>query len=69
MTGPALKPNVTLPVRATLPLYTDGLVQRRRSALDHRISRAAAVVRDGRACIRDDLAGAISSRFGPSGGY
>jgi len=61
--------HVTLPARATLLLYTDGLVERRRSALDHGISRVAALVQDGRASTLDDLANQIMSRLAPSGGY
>ena len=59
---------VTMPARATLVLYTDGLVERRRSALEHGISRVAALVQDGRACALDDLANQIMSRLAPSGG-
>jgi serine phosphatase RsbU (regulator of sigma subunit)/anti-sigma regulatory factor (Ser/Thr protein kinase)/transcriptional regulator with GAF, ATPase, and Fis domain len=61
--------HVTLPARTTLLLYTDGLVERRRSALDHGISRVAAVAQDGRASTLDDLADQIMSRLAPSGGY
>jgi serine phosphatase RsbU (regulator of sigma subunit)/anti-sigma regulatory factor (Ser/Thr protein kinase) len=61
--------HVTMPARATLLLYTDGLVERRRSALDHGISRVAAVAQDARASTLDDLANQIMSRLAPSGGY
>ena len=37
---------MTMPPRATLLLYTDGLVERRRESLDHGIARAADVVQD-----------------------
>ena len=60
---------VTVPARATLLLYTDGLVERRRSALEHGISRAAAIVQDGRASALDDLANQIMSGLAPTGGY
>jgi anti-sigma regulatory factor (Ser/Thr protein kinase) len=60
---------VTIPARATLLLYTDGLVERRREALDLGISRVAAVVQDGRSSTLDDLANQIMSAVAPSGGY
>jgi serine phosphatase RsbU (regulator of sigma subunit)/anti-sigma regulatory factor (Ser/Thr protein kinase) len=55
--------------RATLLLYTDGLVERRRSALQHGISRAAGLVQEGRASMLDDLANEVMSGLAPSGGY
>jgi len=60
---------VTVPARATLLLYTDGLVERRRTTLDQGISRVAAVAQDARAAALDDLANHIMSRAAPSGGY
>ncbi len=60
---------VTLPARATLLLYTDGLVERRRISLDDGISRAATLVQDGRTSPLDDLANQIMSGLAPSGGY
>lgn len=60
---------VTLPARATLLLYTDGLVERRRTALGQGISRAAALVQDGRASTLDDLANQIMSGLAPGEGY
>lgn len=61
--------HVTVPARATLLLYTDGLVERRRQTLNLGISRAAAVVQDGRTSTLDDLANQIMSEVAPSGGY
>jgi serine phosphatase RsbU (regulator of sigma subunit)/anti-sigma regulatory factor (Ser/Thr protein kinase)/transcriptional regulator with GAF, ATPase, and Fis domain len=61
--------HVTVPAHATLLLYTDGLVERRRSSLEHGISRAATLVHDGRASALDDLADHVMSRLAPSGGY
>ncbi len=61
--------HVTLPARATLLLYTDGLVERRRTALEDGISRVAALIRDGRSSALDDLANELMSRLAPSGGY
>src|ERR1700742_4225811 len=46
---------VTMPPRSTLLFYTDGLVERRRSALDLGISRVATVVQEGRTSTLDDL--------------
>ena len=60
---------VTIPARATLLLYTDGLVERRRFGLEHGISRAAAFVQDGRVLALDDLANQIMSGLAPTGGY
>ncbi|MFS0897322.1 SpoIIE family protein phosphatase [Mycolicibacterium litorale] len=60
---------VTLAAGATLLLYTDGLVERRRQPLEHGISRAAALVQDRRASTLDDLADSIMSRLAPAGGY
>jgi anti-sigma regulatory factor (Ser/Thr protein kinase) len=61
--------HVTLPARATLLFYTDGLVERRRSPLDDGISRAAELVQAGRASPLDELANQIMSRLAPSDGY
>jgi anti-sigma regulatory factor (Ser/Thr protein kinase) len=60
---------VTIPPRATLLLYTDGLVERRRRLLYQGISRAAALVQDGRDSTLDDLANQIMSGLAPDGGY
>ncbi len=61
--------SVTLPARASLVLYTDGLVERRRVPVDDGIARAAAFVQEGIASPLDDLANQIMSRLAPSGGY
>jgi serine phosphatase RsbU (regulator of sigma subunit)/anti-sigma regulatory factor (Ser/Thr protein kinase) len=66
---PRPEARVTIPARATLVLYTDGLVERRRIALEHGISRVAALVQDGRGSELEDLANEIMSRLAPSGGY
>lgn len=60
---------VSIPARATLVLYTDGLVERRRRPLTDGISRAAAVIKDGSASTLDELADSIMSRLAPAGGY
>ena len=66
---PRPEAHVTLPARATLLLYTDGLVERRRLALDDGISRAASLLKEGLTSDLDDLANQIMSRLAPSGGY
>lgn len=66
---PRPEAHITISPRATLLLYTDGLVERRRSSLDVGIARAAALVQDGRAATLDDLANQIMLRLAPNGGY
>jgi serine phosphatase RsbU (regulator of sigma subunit)/anti-sigma regulatory factor (Ser/Thr protein kinase) len=66
---PRPEARVTIPARATLLLYTDGLVERRRSALDHGIARVSNLLRDGRSSALDDLANQIMSGLAPSDGY
>ena len=55
--------------RATLLLYTDGLVERRREPLDVGIARAVDLVLDNRATALDDLANEIMARLAPNDGY
>jgi PAS domain S-box-containing protein len=60
----------SIPPRATLLLYTDGLVERRRESLDDGISRAMdAVVHDGDSRELDDLATRIMTTLAPADGY
>ncbi|MBW5420377.1 SpoIIE family protein phosphatase [Streptomyces sp. BG9H] len=59
----------TIPARATLLLYTDGLVERRRRPLSEGIDRAGAAVQDGRDATVDDLATQVMSRLAPENGY
>jgi serine phosphatase RsbU (regulator of sigma subunit)/anti-sigma regulatory factor (Ser/Thr protein kinase)/transcriptional regulator with GAF, ATPase, and Fis domain len=66
---PRPEARITVPGRATLLLYTDGLVERRGSALDHGIAEASTLVQDGRDTGLDSLADQIMSRLAPSGGY
>ena len=66
---PRPEAHVTLPARATLLLYTDGLVERRRTGLDHGIARASVLLQDGRGLTLDDLADQIMSSLAPSDGY
>ncbi|MET9441069.1 SpoIIE family protein phosphatase [Streptomyces sp. NPDC006610] len=58
-----------LPARATLLLYTDGLVERRRLPLHVGIDRAGEAVQEGRDASVDDLATKVMSRLAPAGGY
>ncbi|MCS0604359.1 SpoIIE family protein phosphatase [Streptomyces sp. LP11] len=59
----------TLPARATLLLYTDGLVERRRRPLSTGIGLAGEAVREGRDVPVDDLATEVMARLAPAGGY
>jgi PAS domain S-box-containing protein len=60
---------ITVPARATLLLYTDGLVERRRRPLNIGIDLAAAAVQDGRNIPVEDLATRVMTRLAPPGGY
>ncbi|OCB13975.1 SpoIIE family protein phosphatase [Mycobacterium intracellulare] len=60
---------VTIPARTTLLLYTDGLVERRRSPLDRGIFRVADVAQDARTLGLEDLANQVMTRVAPPGGY
>jgi anti-sigma regulatory factor (Ser/Thr protein kinase) len=60
---------VTMPPRATLLLYTDGLVERRGSALDDGMSRAAGLVQGGRSQTLEEVADQLMSELEPGGGY
>jgi hypothetical protein len=60
---------ITMPPRATLLLYTDGLVERRGSSIDDGIARAADLVQDGRSAALDDVADELMFRLEPEGGY
>ncbi len=58
-----------IPPRATLLLYTDGLVERRRSSVDVGIGLAAEVVQGAKATALEDLASDLMSGLSPAGGY
>ena len=60
---------VTMPARATLLLYTDGLVERRGTSMDDGMVHAADLVRGGRMDGLDDVADHLMSELEPSGGY
>ncbi|MFF4780033.1 SpoIIE family protein phosphatase [Streptomyces griseorubiginosus] len=59
----------TIPARATLLLYTDGLVERRRRPLNEGIDQAGEAVHAGRNATVDDLATQIMTRLAPENGY
>ena len=59
----------TLRPRATLMLYTDGLVERRRRGLDTGIAQAAAALAAGNSVPVPDLATQIMAGLAPPGGY
>ncbi|MFF1405394.1 SpoIIE family protein phosphatase [Streptomyces sp. NPDC058294] len=59
----------TIPARATLLLYTDGLVERRRRPLSAGIQQAGEAVQDGRDAAVDDLATQVMTRLAPENGY
>src|SRR6185437_14054940 len=58
---------ITMPPRATLLLYTDGLVERRGRSIDDGMSRAADLVQDGRAESLDDVADHLMNGLEPEG--
>lgn len=60
---------VTMPPRATLLLYTDGLVERRGDSIDDGVDRAAELVQEGRSKTLDEVADQLMSRLEPAGGY
>ncbi|WP_428340290.1 SpoIIE family protein phosphatase [Mycobacterium sp.] len=60
---------MTLPARAVLLLYTDGLVERRHSGLDDGIAEVCMLLREGRNAELEHLASQIMQRLAPSDGY
>jgi serine phosphatase RsbU (regulator of sigma subunit)/anti-sigma regulatory factor (Ser/Thr protein kinase)/transcriptional regulator with GAF, ATPase, and Fis domain len=66
---PRPEARVTMAARSTLALYTDGLVERRRTDIEQGISRVASIVIDGRASTLNDLADQVMSDLAPGGGY
>ncbi|MEV5320560.1 SpoIIE family protein phosphatase [Streptomyces sp. NPDC052687] len=59
----------TVPARATLLLYTDGLVERRRRPLTAGIDQAGEAVHNGRDTAIGTLASDVMARLAPAGGY
>ncbi|MEV0001895.1 SpoIIE family protein phosphatase [Micromonospora sp. NPDC050980] len=66
---PRPEAEATVPARATLMLYTDGLVERRRQPLTAGIGRATATLQEGRSVPVDALASDVMDRLTPDGGY
>ena len=66
---PRPEAHATMPARATLLLYTDGLVERRGSSIEDGMARAADLVGDGRSQELDDVADHLMSSLEPAGGY
>ncbi|WP_367127637.1 SpoIIE family protein phosphatase [Saccharothrix sp. HUAS TT1] len=60
---------VSVPARATLLLYTDGLVERRRRSLTDGIEAASAAVQEARDVPVDDLASRVMADLTPANGY
>ena len=61
--------SITMPARATLLLYTDGLVERRGRSIDDGIDEASDLVQGGRAAALDEVADQLMTRLEPDGGY
>jgi serine phosphatase RsbU (regulator of sigma subunit) len=61
--------SLRLPAAATLLVYTDGLVERRRRSLDDGIARATSAVVEGRALPVEELADNLMTTLAPEGGY
>ncbi|ETA71124.1 SpoIIE family protein phosphatase [Actinospica robiniae] len=59
----------TVSPRATVLLYTDGLVERRRQSLTVGIDRASAAIQQGRATPVDQLATDVMTDLAPADGY
>ncbi|MES4891207.1 SpoIIE family protein phosphatase [Streptomyces sp. NPDC096012] len=66
---PRPEATTAVPVRSTLLLYTDGLVERRRQSLDKGIGRACEVLRAGGDVVLEDLAAHLMDRLAPADGY
>ncbi|MEU7655931.1 SpoIIE family protein phosphatase [Micromonospora taraxaci] len=58
-----------VPARATLMLYTDGLVERRRQPLTAGIGQVVTVIQNGRAHPIETLATDVMDQLSPPGGY
>ncbi|MEV6345622.1 SpoIIE family protein phosphatase [Actinoplanes sp. NPDC051851] len=67
--GPRTEAGFTVSARATLMLYTDGLVERRRKPLTEGIARATAAIQDGRRSPVEELATDVMDRLAPADGY
>ncbi|CAM2932865.1 SpoIIE family protein phosphatase [Mycobacterium intermedium] len=61
--------STVMPPRATVLLYTDGLVERRGLSIDDGMARAADLIECGRSESLDDLANHLMSQLEPASGY
>ncbi|MFY1691248.1 SpoIIE family protein phosphatase [Plantactinospora sp. WMMB782] len=68
-TGERIEAEYVVPARATVMLYTDGLVERRRQLLTAGIDLAVTALQEGRRSPIEDLASDVMERLAPSGGY
>lgn len=66
---PRPEARMTMPGRATLALYTDGLIERRGTALEDGIARLAEVTAQRRDTALTDLVAQTMSGLEPEGGY
>jgi serine phosphatase RsbU (regulator of sigma subunit)/anti-sigma regulatory factor (Ser/Thr protein kinase) len=66
---PRPEARMTMPARATLVLYTDGLVERRRSTLEDGIARLSDLAAERRDSALSDLVSETMSGLEPQGGY
>ncbi|MFI9005719.1 SpoIIE family protein phosphatase [Actinosynnema sp. NPDC053489] len=60
---------ISVPARATLLLYTDGLVERRRRPITDGIDAAASAMQDARDVPVDELASRVMADLAPPNGY
>jgi PAS domain S-box-containing protein len=67
--SPRPQSSVVLPPGSTLMLYTDGLVERRKSSIDDGIARVSATVARGMHLTVDAVADAVLSEMAPPTGY
>jgi anti-sigma regulatory factor (Ser/Thr protein kinase) len=67
--SPRPQSSVVLPPGSTLMLYTDGLVERRKSSIDDGIARVSATVARGMHLTVDAVADAVLSEMTPPTGY
>ncbi|SED15831.1 PAS domain S-box-containing protein [Amycolatopsis tolypomycina] len=66
---PRPEATAVVPIGSLLMLYTDGLVERRREALDDGMDRATSVAHDTRDAELGELAAALMNRLRPADGY
>jgi len=67
--APRTEAAYVLPLRSTLLLYTDGLVERRGRPITDGMTAAGAAVREGSGAALEDLADQLMTRLAPDGGY